>query len=1422
MEIVYESRTGERELDLRVSHPGATVEDLVRALGGERAATARGVMVAGKFVDRGVPLAQAGLFEGARIRVANDGQRDGSQPASGLELTQIAGLRSGRSFPLAAGEVTVGRDPSCDVVLNDESVSRQHCKLSVSGTSVTVADVASRNGTFVDGARVGGAARVGPDNVLQVGNVHLVVRPRRADDRPLAVDPGQNASPDGTVPFNRPPRSAPDPEPAPLTVPSPPGSASKPPFSVASIVAPLLFGGVMVVALGNILFALLALLSPVMVIGNWYEARFRSSRSLRGETREYNAAVERMRSQVAERHHAAISRERVLLPDLAEVRRRAELPSVRMWERRKPDGDFLLVSAGLGHLPWQPVLRDQSADPPPEVADVLAQHAVLPMVPVPVDLSGGGVVGIVGDRRAVLALARALVCQVATHQGPADVGIAILTDESRVEEWEWAKWLPHTRDLEAMGDARLLGATYDEACGLLEELLSGKGTRAGGQTTLAVIDDESLTAGRQAPARRLLERPEPRENSATAGIVVASSEDRLPALCDTVISVREDGAASLRRPQTGERIERFIAAGLSASVAREHARVLARFDDPDVQVAGAGLPEQVTLSSLLGAEALDAEVLRRRWRETVGDGGAAAAIGVGDKGPFVVDLVRQGPHALIGGTTGSGKSELLRTLVAALAVTVDPTRLTFVLIDFKGGSTFDECAELPHTVGLATDLDEQLAERALRCLRAELRYRERRFREAEANDLVEYIAKHEQATPGSPAAESLPRLVVIIDEFAEMAVALPDFIDALVGIGRRGRSLGVHMILATQKPAGVVNDDIRSNTDLKIALRVQDEADSIDVIGVRDAASISKSLGGRAFVRVGPADVVAIQTALASAETVAESGARLDLAPFRFGRVARIHRDTSSDGEVEPRGETDLSRLVGAVTEAFRKEGRPLPRRPWTDPLPARIDLDRLLPLEGRERESGPKAPFALADDPDEQTQYPWGWQLPGGNLLLYGNIGSGTTTALASLALAHARTYSPDQLHVYVLDFGAGDLSALVELPHVGAAIGSAERERHVRFVRHLSDELARRKGLGGELLDSEPTIVLLLDNFAGFTAAFDDVGGRELLDAFARLYAEGPGVGIHIAMSAERAGSVPAPLAALTHQKLVFRLPDTYDYGAFGIARRQVPSFVPGRALVAADAQVVQIAWPGDMVQAVASTAAMWPQPERTPAPIGVLPGDVAIADIAGAAQLGGSPWRIPIGIGDRTLAPVGFELYEGDNVVVTGPPRSGRSTVLATLAWTVKRAAPDVAIVAVALRQSPLRDSPDVDRWATTRSEAAESLRAVAEDVRPHLVLLDDAEALDDPEGAIAALLALDRPDVHVVIAGRPDALRGLYGHWTQKVRQSKLGLLLRPVDMDGDLLGASLPRRQQVPASQGRGYLVNNGVVELVQAARVSTG
>ncbi|MGH9244762.1 MAG: FtsK/SpoIIIE domain-containing protein [Acidimicrobiales bacterium] len=1414
MQIVFDNGSQRRELDLRVNDPAATVADLIAALD-PRGNPNRRLLIGDYLASPELGLTECGLHEGAVVQIAEWGRP--APPDQGrLSLEVIGGLDSGRRVPLDAGTRVLGREQGVDLVLKSHTISRRHAEVALldDGGSITVKDLGSLNGTWIHGRPVTSPVTVPVGTTMQFGALQTIARPHRTDDRPMAVDPLRHVNAAGTIPFNRPPRPAPPPEHETIDLPEPPKQmSSSAAFNVVALLAPILLAGVFVFVLRQSpLFLAFILLSPIMVLGNWIQGKVRGKKSGRREGERFTQELGEFRKELYDIAAEEVVRLNRAHPDPAEVLRRVLLPSTQLWERRPHHHDFLRMRAGLGDVPWRPPTEELKKDPPEEVVQAVRETSVLHHAPVTVDLSGGGVVGIVGDRNAALAVARSLVGQAAAHHGPADLPMVMLARAEFARDWDWAKWLPHTRD-PGGGSSRLLSADPELSNKMVEGWLKPEserdrgGKEKQGTTLFVVVDDESLTEGRRAPARTLLRGGA----GPVAGIVIASTMDRLPAVCTTVIDMLgPDGEANLHLPQLGQRIDRFLACGMSDDTARDCARALARFEDPELVIIGAGLPDMIRLLPLLELDEVDADGILSRWKAGGLDPPPAGPIGMSEQGTFGVNLHSDGPHGLIGGTTGSGKSELLRSLVAGLAANVDPDHLTFVLIDFKGGAAFDECAKLPHTVGMVTDLDEALAERALRCLEAELKYRERVLRQAGAIDLPAYLR-------GGRAHEPLPRLVVVIDEFATLKAELPDFIDALVGVAQRGRSLGVHMVLATQRPQGAVSDNIRANTNLRIALRVQDDGDSTDIIDRNDAARIPRHAAGRAYVRLGAGEVVAIQSALSTAGRTGGLVAPLDLAPFGFGPTPRPpepKRPTSDNGNKV----TDLTLLVEAINEAHRRTGRPAPRRPWPEPLPSNVDLDQLLASAATPDPVAPEVTIALADDPDNQTQYPVGWRPSQGNLLVYGVGGSGTTTTLGTIALSLARLYPADNLHLYALDFGAGELDALLHLPHTGAVIGAGERERQMRLIRLLRGELDRRRDLEPDVRRAQPTIVVFVDNYPAFNAEYRDIAGMNLMDEFQRVFADGPEVSIYTVLTAERAGGIASSVASVVRQKIVMRLADQYDYGQFGVRSNTVPKFTPGGAIVAESKQVIQVAAPVDgLVWAGQRYGQIYPAPSRPPAPVGQLPTDIAIGQVTASAELDGRPWRIPLGIVEGSLGAGSLVVYEGEHALVAGPARSGKTSGLAAIVAISRQARPDLVVITLCPQRSPLPTMIAPDHEVSPDGLATELLPLLTLE-RPTLVLVDDAEAVDDANNVLAGLLGSHKPNLLVVAAGRSESLRGMFSHWSRTLRRSKLGVLLRPnTDLDGELLGVTLPRRVPVAMTVGRGFLVNSGEMEIIQLA-----
>ncbi|UMG93306.1 FtsK/SpoIIIE domain-containing protein [Nocardioides sp. TF02-7] len=550
-----------------------------------------------------------------------------------------------------------------------------------------------------------------------------------------------------------------------------------------------------------------------------------------------------------------------------------------------------------------------------------------------------------------------------------------------------------------------------------------------------------------------------RDGPAVGVRVVCLDEDQrsLPEECRAVLDVRE-GLVELRRTGS-EAVARIRPDLVEPAWATRLGRALAPVRDttPDVEVSG--LPSSARLLDCIGLADPTPELVARRWGP---EARTDVVIGVGFDGPFRLDVRRDGPHALVAGTTGSGKSELLQTIVASLAVANSPEQMTFVLVDYKGGSAFKDCARLPHTVGMVTDLDTHLVARALTSLGAELRRREHLLAGPGAKDLEDYWALQRR----DPTLPTIPRLAIVIDEFASLKAELPDFVTGLVTIAQRGRSLGIHLVLATQRPSGVISNDIRANTNLRIALRVTDESESKDVIDAPDSATIGADQPGRGYARLGHSSLLPFQAGRVGGArpgaVVAAEAEREEPLVWPVGWTVVGHPAPArpkKEGKQTDEGDTDLSVLVDAVRGATRLRGITEQHSPWLPELPTPVGLARLRELAGTpddDRVVGWGAPWALEDHPADQAQRPREFVLGGsGHLYVVGGPRSGRSTALRTIAAGLAEVTRSRDLHLYGLDCGNGAL-----LPPDRAAAHRRGRAAHRGRAREPAPGTARRGG--------------------------------------------------------------------------------------------------------------------------------------------------------------------------------------------------------------------------------------------------------------------------------------------------------------------------------------------------------------------------
>jgi DNA segregation ATPase FtsK/SpoIIIE, S-DNA-T family len=1392
-------------------------------------------------------LAESPIRDGSVISLGGPEGCVMPEPTGLVEIRVIGGPGIGSIHRLGVGEADIGGGAATAVRIADHGVPEYALRIAVDPRGGC--QVAAYEGVqaTLDREPLIASTQWRPGQQIVIGDTMLGLAPYEPPD--AALHPSADG---GGIDFNRPPRLLPPERITKFQLPNPPGEAERRPIPLLMAVAPLLMGVGMAYFTHEIYMLAMAGLSPIMLLGNYMSERKQGRKSYGQQLTEYREHKTRIERDAAD----ALETERIArrdeCPDPAAVLSIASGPRRRLWERRRTNPDYLLLRVGIADLPSAVELTDPEQDE--HRRQVFWQ---VPDAPVTVPLTQRGVLGIAGPDNMSRAVGRWLVAQLATLHSPNDLQVCLLTDSAGKVSWEWMRWLPHCRPLAGRGGAALIGNDAESVATRIAELLAliaerQKALRQSGQQQgqfqpdIVVVFDGSRKL-RSLPGAIQLLRDGPVVG--VYAVCLDADERLLPAECQAVVVIGPDGL----------RVEQMMAAtvrqvrpdGVNPGWCTRLARSIAPIRDVSDDEEAAGLPDSARLLDVLRLEPPGAEAIAGRWNG--GGRSTLAMIGESYDGPFGIDIRKDGPHGLVAGTTGAGKSELLQSLVASLAVANRPDEMTFVLVDYKGGSAFSECVRLPHTVGMVTDLDTHLVERALVSLSAELTRREHILAAAGAKDIEDYQTLLDRArhARGVRQPEPMPRLVIVIDEFASMVRDLPDFVKGLVNIAQRGRSLGIHLILATQRPSGVVSQDIRANTNLRIALRVTDPAESADVIEAPEAAFISKSTPGRAYVRLGHASLVPFQAGRVGGRrpgAAVATTARPWLAPVDWQDLGRPEPAKPTAKQRAEEELTDLKVLVEAIQRATQGLRINRPRSPWLPPLPDVLLLSDLMPVGARGtgkagRGSNP-ASFGVEDLPAFQQQRPALLGLDTfSHLMAAGAPRSGRSQLLRTIAAALALEHSCADVHLYGIDCGNGALRALTDLPHCGAVVTRTETERAVRLLGRLAAEVSRRQELlaeggfaditeqraatpGGERL---PHVVVLLDRWEGFTTTLGEVDHGSLTDVITRILGEGTSVGVHLVMTGDRS-LLAGRISAMCEQKLAFKLAEKDDYGLIGLRPREMPDDIPpGRAFRAGSGVEVQVALLGRdssgqgqaaVLRSIAASCASRDaaiEPSRRPFRVDVLPGRISFEDAwAMRPAVAGRLWGL-VGVGGDTLAGQGPDLAVGvPCFTVAGPAKSGRSTILLSMARSFLAAG--TSLVLVTPRPSPLRSLGSVPGVSAMFSDGAdldeEELSAALSSVTgPAVVMIDDAELLRDCDasGELSRIITFGGDSGRALVFGGDAEGLGLgFGGWQVEAKRARRGCLTAPATLpEGDLIGIRLAHSMLGHPSRPGRCLLNVG-------------
>ncbi|WP_406631315.1 type VII secretion protein EccCa [Amycolatopsis sp. WGS_07] len=1104
--------------------------------------------------------------------------------------------------------------------------------------------------------------------------------------------------------------------------------------------------------------------------------------------------------------------------------------SHRLWERRRTDPDFGAVRIGLGEQSLATALIAPDTKPLEQLEPLSAlalrrfitTYSAIGGLPLALAVDGFARIHLDGDQRRAAALVRAMLAQLAVLQSPDDLRIAICAGPDQAPGWEWVKWLPHALHPErtdALGPLRLVANSITTLEAMLEDVLADRprfdpqsSARVSGPHLVVVLDGGSFAGS---------------DHLMTAGGVegvtlfdLTTAPPNTPEPTVLVLDVAADGTL------TNDTGEAETVLGQADQLPIPAAEALARQLAP-LRLTAAARGEQ-PLSAELGLESLlelgnpFAFDPADTWLPRPSRDRLRVRFGIRPDGtPIELDLKESaqdgmGPHGLLIGATGSGKSELLRTLVLALAITHPPNTLNFALIDFKGGATFTRLDKLPHTSAVITNLAEELplVDRMTEAINGELIRRQELLRAAgNFSSLRDY---EKARTSGAPLPE-VPTLLVVCDEFSELLSARPDFIDMFVQIGRVGRSLGVHLLLASQRLEEGRLRGLDTHLSYRIGLRTFSEIDSRVVLGVTDAFTLPRA-PGHGFLKFGDEPMIRFRSAYVSgvhaagAAPVGSGPVQLPgMQVYSTAYVAPPAEDAETEQPGEDPDEAIGESLMDILVDRFAGRGSPA-HQIWLPPLaepptvdsllgPATVDPERGLQAGDPGLRGALKAVAGVVDRPLDQRRDPLVLDLSAaaGHVVVTGAPRSGKSTALRSIIASLALTHTPREVQFYCLDFGGGSLASLRGLPHVGGVAGRqnagavrrtvaevstvlSERER--RFAEDEIDGMAAYRELRPED-DRYGDVFLVVDGWPTLRKDFED-----LEDVVAAIAARGLAYGVHLVVSCSRSFDLRPNVRDLFGSRIELRLGDPVDTTVDRMSALNVPENAPGRGIASTGHQLLMAlprldgrdtaddlaAGVSDLVSAVAGA---W---QGEPAPnVRLLPAKLAYEALPPRDDP--AKHQLAVGIAEQDLAPVRLDFAADAHLLLLGDADSGKTAFLRTLARRITTSySPDQARILLVDHRRGLLGEVEGDHLlgygtdlATTARLMNEAARAMAErlpgqDVTPEqlrarswwqgpelFVLVDDydlvASVMENPFLPLMDYLAQGRDiGLHVVLTRR----------------------------------------------------------------------
>lgn len=1269
------------------------------------------------------------------------------------ECTKTDGVFRKYLFP-AGSEVSVGRDEACSLVVqeNIRTVSRKQCVFQKDKNGVCRFTNLSKNGTHLNNVKaemdvVSRELRFG-DTVTLIDGIKIVflgdyLAVSHMDDfakitlqaaQPPAVKARQDSAEERSVQiqFHRSPRFLWKAEDSPVKI-EPPiekNNQQKQPLWLtlgpsATMVLPMLMGAVISSSGRGFMGPGIAMVGTASVLAvMWGLLNYNYRKKQTGEMEamriaKYSGYIEGLEAELKER--SAQERKRLLqvYPNIDECVQLPQSDRTRLWERSPKHADFLSIRVGLGNVqvpfhieanaPGLSLVDDPLRDEPMRLSET---YETLKNAPISIDFRHETVIGILGEEMRT-EFAQAILVQLAALHSYHDVRIAVLSDAGAYSQWDWVRWLPHvfaSEDRELRMVVSEPGAVQDVITHL-EEVLSmrGEATRESGGSTKGDPPTPHYVVFCTNPAvleNRSFLRHLISSNLGMTLVLLASSMELIPKECHLLFKVSRTNGA-IYTSDGDYREVKYEFSTLGRLNAFSHMLAPLRIRDSSESAA---IPSMVSFLNIYGVRKVENLDVWRFWNRNQVYEGLRSIVGLSaGSQKFVLDISDKahGPHGLVAGTTGSGKSVMLQTYILSLAVNYHPDQIRFILIDYKGGGMADAFRNLPHVTGIIDNLQTgNTITRALASLQGEIHRREHIFKEAG----VDYIDDYIRYFYDDPAKERLPHLIIIVDEFAELKADQPDFMRELVSASRVGRSLGVHLILATQKPSNSVSDEIWANSNFRICLRVQSRSDSTEMLKKPDAAYLKNR--GRCYIQVGNDEIYEqVQTSYSGLVYRPNEPSDNELPHLldNAGHIVSVKR--RQRGTANQREATQMDAVLERIVQTAREHGLAETHHLWLEELPPKMFLREISDVPSLDSDLwyGPNdgqsysAVFGRGDDVQRQKYFPVSIDLIANrNYAVVGMATSGKTTFLQTLIFSLALRYSPAALNMHILSLTSRMLGSLEDLPHVGDVIYGEEESEVRRLFDMLTAQSDRRKdlfskastdsflaynqaqaGMGKEII---PAIVVFIDRFAQVMEIISD---DESMQRFTVLLSEGSSRGIFFVVTALDLKEIPYKMRG-AFRGIGLQINDRADYTDIigKSVPREMPDIAqtPGRGLVVVGDGIYefQTALSGSSktdsarvaeVRALsAEMAAKWhgTKPEQIPR-IPAEPTWELFASSKIYQSAAAHAWRFPLAYDLNRGVPLILRLEESFSFLIVGAQRSGKTNLLRLIAsqWSERGA-------------------------------------------------------------------------------------------------------------------------------------------------------